>query len=208
VEVIMKIAILGAGNIGRTLGVKWAAAGHEVVFGVRDVGSPKVAEAVAATGGKVKQVSTGDAIQFGEVVLFAIPWGAVAPVVSEHQKALEGKILIDATNQFGALVVNNLEAFETYVPTAQVYRAYNSLGWEIFESPEFGSVVADLFYSGPDGASRTRMEELIRDSGLEPVWVGDNDRIQLVDNIGSLWVTLAFRQGYGRGVAFKLLSRG
>ncbi len=203
----MKIAILGAGNIGRTLGEKWAAAGHEVVFGVRDVGSPKVAEATAATGGQVKGVSTTDAIQFGEVVLFAIPWGAVAPVVSGHQEALGSKILIDATNQFGAPVVNNLEAFETYAPTAQVFRAYNSLGWEVFESPEFGSLVIDLFYTGPDGAARTQMEGLIRDSGLEPVWVGDNDRVQLVDNIGSLWVTLAYGQGYGRGMAFKLLSR-
>jgi predicted dinucleotide-binding enzyme len=50
------------------------------------------------------------------------------------------------------------------------------------------------------------VEALIRQVGLRPVWVGDNDRIQVVDALGALWVTLAFRQGLGRRIAFKLLE--
>jgi 8-hydroxy-5-deazaflavin:NADPH oxidoreductase len=46
----MQIAILGAGNIGRTLGAKWAAAGHAVVFGVRDPGSDKARAALGEVG--------------------------------------------------------------------------------------------------------------------------------------------------------------
>ena len=32
----LTIAVLGAGNIGSTLGRKWVAAGHQVAFGVND----------------------------------------------------------------------------------------------------------------------------------------------------------------------------
>ena len=46
----MKIAILGAGNIGGTLGAKWAAAGHAVVFGVRDPDTPKARVALETAG--------------------------------------------------------------------------------------------------------------------------------------------------------------
>jgi predicted dinucleotide-binding enzyme len=203
----MEIAILGAGNIGRTLGVKWVAAGHNVVFGVRDVDSPRVAAAVAETGGAARTETVGGAIRSAEVVLFAIPWGAVALTVAAHQGSLVEKILIDASNQFGAPVVNNLKSFATHVPEAPVYRAFNSLGWEVFPASDFGSEKADLFYTDPEGSTRDQIEVLIHEIGLHPVWVGDNDRVELVDNIGTLWVTLAIQQGHGRGLAFKTLLR-
>jgi predicted dinucleotide-binding enzyme len=71
----------------------------------------------------------------------------------------------------------------------------------------FAEGPADLFYCGPNGDARTIVERLITDIGLHPIWLGDVDQINLVDSIGSLWFALALRQGKGRHLAFKVLTR-
>jgi predicted dinucleotide-binding enzyme len=201
----MKIGILGSGNIGGTLGRKWVQASHDVVFGVRDTNSPKVKALLEAVDGKASADTVADAITFGDVVLVAIPWSAVGASVKANAEAIDGKIVIDASNNFGGPMVNNVETILAQAPAAKVCRAFNSLGWENFENPQFGETRADLFYCGSDDEARRVVERLIRDVGLRPVWVGGLDQVQLVDAIGSLWVTLAIRQGMGRRLAFKLL---
>ncbi len=202
----MKIAIIGAGNIGRTLGKKWAAAEHEVVFGSRTPDSSKMQAILAETGGRVAAAGISQAITFGEVVLLATPWAAVHEVVAAHGSALDGKIVIDATNNFGAPVINNLATIHAGAPWAKVFRAFNSLGWEIFANPHAGGLQADMFYCGNEGEERALVERLIEDIGLRPIWVGELDRLPLVDNLGALWVTLALRQGLGRRLALKAMT--
>jgi predicted dinucleotide-binding enzyme len=202
----MRIGILGAGNIGGTLGRKWAKAGHEVVFGVRDASSPKIAGLFERVEGNASADSVAQAIAFGEVLLFALPWSAVGGIVEAHGEALNAKIVLDATNDFGGPVVNNVQTISSKARNAKVYRAFNSLGWENFEEPQIGGTQIDLFYCGADDEARPIVERLIEDVGLRPVRVGDLEQVQLVDAIGSLWVALAFRQGMGRRLAFKLLA--
>ena len=81
----MRIAVIGAGNIGRTLGGKWAAAGHQVVYGVRSPGAPGTA-------------SVADAVAAAEVVVLAVPGAAAKDVLATLGAALAGKVVIDATN--------------------------------------------------------------------------------------------------------------
>ena len=68
----MKIAILGAGKVGGALGKKWSNAGHTIRFGVRDTHKPQVQELVQSLGANVSATSIAEAIDFGDVVLFAI----------------------------------------------------------------------------------------------------------------------------------------
>ncbi len=203
----MRIAILGSGNIGGTLGKKWAQAGHDVVFGVRDTNSSKVKALLEAVDGKASADHVPNAIAFGDVVLVAIPWSVVEATVRANAEAIDGKIVIDASNNFGGPVVNHVETISAHAPTAKVFRAFNSLGWENFEDPQFGETQVDLFYCGSDDEARPVVEGLIEDVGLRPVWVGDLDQARLVDSIGSLWVQLAYGRGIGRRIAFKLLSQ-
>ena len=63
--------------------------------------------------------------------------------------------------------------------------------------------IVDMFYSGPAGDSRSQIHELVEQIGLNPIWVGDNDRIHLVDNMGALWVNMVWRRGWKRRSAFK-----
>lgn len=202
----MKIGILGSGNIGGTLGKKWAQAGHDVVFGVREVNSAKVGALLEAAGGNASADSVANAAAFGDVILIAIPWSAAGAMVEAHAEALNGKIVMDATNNFGGPVINNVEAISSNAPAARVYRAFNSLGWENFETPQIGETQVDLFYCGPDDEARPVVEGLIQEIGLRPIWVGDLDVVQIVDSIGLLWVSLIFGQGMGRHLAFKVLT--
>lgn len=201
----MKIAVIGAKIIGGTLARKWAQAGHQVMFGVRTVDNPETQALAAELNARVG--TAGQAIAFGEVVLFAIPGNAMAEAIAANAAALNGKIVMDAANRMGGGAMNSAALFAAHAPGAQVYRAFNSLGWENFANPMFGEVQADLFYCGPAGAGQTAVEALIRDVGLRPVRLGDISQVGLVDTIGSLWFALAFGQGMGRNLAFKVLTR-
>lgn len=202
----MNIAILGAGNIGGSIGKKWAAAGHTVRFGVRNPNKPDVQSLVRSLGTNASVASVGEAIDFAVVVLFAIPGHAMDQTVASNARALDGKILIDAANNVSAPIPNNLATFTAYTPKAKVYRAFNIYGWENFENPTIDGVPGDLFYCGPDGESRSVMDNLITDVGLRPVWVGGLDQIELIDNLLRLWLTLAYGQQTGRRLAFKAMT--
>lgn len=198
----MKIAILGSGSIGATLGAKWAAAGHQVVFGVRDPNSTKAR--TASEHGATDTIP--NAIGFGEVVVFATPAGAVPEIVAAYGELLGGKLVIDTTNQFGAPVMNHLGTIAAAAPQATLVRAFNSLGWENFSEPTIDGVQIDLLYCGPHGEARTRIERLIADVGLRPIRIGDLDQAALVDAVGAIWGALVFGQGLGRQLAFKVLT--
>jgi 8-hydroxy-5-deazaflavin:NADPH oxidoreductase len=202
----MKIAILGAGNIGGTLGRKWLAAGHEVIFGVRDSHSAKTSAALEKAGGKIRAVDMAEALRFGQVVLVSIPYGAVPELLAIYAAEMANKTILDATNNFAGPVINNLERIRGKVPSAVLYRAFNSLGWELFAEPQVGGQQADMFYSGPDGPQRTLVDGLIAEIGVRPIWVGDNDQAAIVDDLGALWVTLVRQRGRSRRIALKLIE--
>jgi predicted dinucleotide-binding enzyme len=63
-----------------------------------------------------------------------------------------------------------------------------------------------MFYTGPDGAQRPTVDRLVAEIGVRPVWVGDNDKAAVVDNLGQLWVTLVFQRGMSRRLALKLIE--
>jgi predicted dinucleotide-binding enzyme len=110
--------------------------------------------------------------------------------------------------------MNSVAAISAAAPTAHVYRAFNSLGWENFADPLFNGVQADLFYAGPEdssagdseGGARATVERLIADVGLHPVYVGGPEQAGVVDGVASLWFALALGQRQGRRLAFKVLT--
>jgi predicted dinucleotide-binding enzyme len=197
----MKIGIIGAGNIGGTLGRKWAAAGHEIAFGVRNPGDPKF-EALKASG---KVTDASQAAAFGEVVVLALPGAAVEDFVSTHVEALAGKTIIDTTNNVRSAQMNRLDLLAEKVPGARLVRAFNTLGWENFADPQIGGEQIDLFFCS-DPAARPTAEQLIAEIGLRPVYIGDIDQAAALDGMTRVWFALTMAQGYGRRTAFRLLT--
>jgi 8-hydroxy-5-deazaflavin:NADPH oxidoreductase len=191
----MKIAVIGTGFIGATLGRALANAGHEVTFGSRH------ADDQVAAGTTAKVASVGDAAAGSEVIVLALPGGAVADLTAEHGDALAGKVVIDATNRMGAEVANSRASLP---PTVRYVRAFNTLGGENMADPVFAEGRADLFFSAPE-ADRTTVETVIEGVGLRPVYVGE-DQEAIIDAVFQLWIALAVTQGRGRRLAFRLLE--
>ncbi len=203
----LRIAVLGAGNIGGTLGRKWAAAGHKVSFGVNNPDSERAQALQTELGNRVMIGSVTDALAASDVVVTAIPGRAMDETITKHAEQLDGKIIIDTANKLGGGPMNSFATFQTQTPHARVFRAFNTLGWENFADPVFDGIQADLFYCGPDGDARDVVEQMIADVGLRPIRLGDADQVGLVDSVGSLWFALALGQGKGRHLAFKVLSK-
>lgn len=202
------IAVLGAGNIGGTLGRKWSGTGHQVAFGVSDPNGKKAQALRTELGDKVKIGSVADVLGTRpDVVVMALPGAAMDATITTYGTELDGRILIDAANRMGGGPMNSFATFREHTPQAHVFRAFNSLGWENFADPLFDGTAADLFYCGPDGEARTVIERLIADIGLRPMCLGGVEQVGLVDAVGSLWFALVFGQGKGRHLAFKVLTR-
>ena len=195
----MKIGIIGAGNIGRTLGQTWAAAGHDVAYGVRTPDDPK--HAALTESGAV--VALAAAVAQADVLVLSLPGQAVAQFAADMGDALNGKVVIDATNNVGAPVLNNLDVLAAAARGARLVRAFSTLGWENFAAPTLNGEQIDLFYCG-DARARDTADALIGAVGLRPVYVGGVDAAAIVDGMTRLWFTLAFQQSYGRRIAFKL----
>jgi predicted dinucleotide-binding enzyme len=181
------IGVIGGGNIGKTVGAAWARAGHDVVYSSRSPAPPET-------------VSIADAIAHAEVVLLSVPGGAVPELLAEHGPALDGRLVIDASNDVAGPRLSHPEAY-AHAPGARFVRAFNSLGYELFADPTIDGTVADLFWCGPEDA-----EPLLADVGLRTIRVGDIDAIDAVDGVGRLWLTLVFRQGHPRRLAFRMLT--
>lgn len=190
----MTIAVIGNGNIGSTLGRRWGEHGLDVIYGSRTEDSPGPDGAPMA--------SIERAISGADTVLLAIPGNAVAGLVDEHAAALDGKVIIDATNHLAGAEFSGRAAIRAAAPGAHYARAFNTLGWENFATPPDD---ADLFYAA-DEPARQRTEELITAVGLRPAYVGDGEAAATVDALLPLWFALAKQRGT-RLLALRIVDR-
>jgi predicted dinucleotide-binding enzyme len=190
---IMRIAVIGKGNIGGTLGSRWRAAGHDVVYGARG-GSGE-----GPGGAPVRAI--GEALEGAEVILLAVPGQAVPDVVREQGAALAGKVVIDAVNRIGAPQFDSRALLADAAPSARYVRAFNSLGWENFADPVPG---AAMFFAA-DPEARAVAEELISAVGLEPAFVGDASATATVDALLPLWFALVKLNGGNRRLALRIV---
>ena len=190
----MKIAVIGTGHIGGTLGGKFLAAGHEVVYGSRR------ASGEGPGGAPVRAVA--DALGDAEVAVLAVPARAIPDLIAEHGSALAGTIVIDAVNRIGEPETNSRKLIAQAAPTALYVRAFSTLGWENFADPPSG---AALFFAADAGA-RPVAQELITVVGLRPEYIGDADAAGTVDGLLPLWFALVQQHGGNRRLALRVVD--
>jgi 8-hydroxy-5-deazaflavin:NADPH oxidoreductase len=207
----MKIAIIGAGNVGGALGRAWLKSGHEVMFGVRNPSSPKVAALLAAMGGRAVAGCVAEAVAYGAAVALCTPWNVTEAVVREARD-LAGKILIDCTNpvenDLSGLAVgrttSGAELVASWVPDARVVKAFNTVGFEIMAAPTFAGRAATMLIAGDDEAANAIVFDLARQIGFDPLNAGPLAIARLLEPMALLWINLAVIQGFGTRIAFQL----
>jgi predicted dinucleotide-binding enzyme len=194
----MKIAIVGAGRVGTTLGGRWSAGGHEVVYGVRNPADPRYADLRSAA-------VPAEAVRGAEVVVVALPWAAVEDVV--HQLDLADVVVIDATNPLGtAGEVSGAERIAAWAPQARVAKAFNTTGWENMADPAYPGGRAAMLVAADDVGAKETALSLAAELGFDALDAGPLAAARELEALTALWIRLA-RSGHGRQIAFALLRR-
>jgi 8-hydroxy-5-deazaflavin:NADPH oxidoreductase len=210
----MNIGIIGAGNVGGALGTRWAKGGHQVIFGSRDPGAADMKQLLAKAGSNARAAKLQDAAKAGEVLLLATPWAVTKDVV-QGLGDLTGKVLIDAVNpllpDLSALALGTTtsaaEQVAGWARGAKVVKAFNTVGSNIMENPAFGQDKPVLFFCGDDAGAKGQVKQLAGELGFEGVDAGPLTQARLLEPFALLWISLAFKAGLGREIAFKLLRR-
>jgi NADPH-dependent F420 reductase len=210
----MRIAIVGAGNVGGTLGKAWAAKGHEVSFGVRRPDDAKVQALQSAAGSRVRAAGVKEAVAGAEVVVLATPWDATGSAVKEAGD-LRAKVLVDATNPLkpdlsGLAIGHSTSAGEQvaqWASGAKVVKAFNTIGAVHMADPRFGTQRASMFLCGDDAGAKATVARLASDLGFDPVDCGPLTQARLLEPLGMLWISMALADGAGLNIGFALLRK-
>jgi predicted dinucleotide-binding enzyme len=172
---------VGSGRIGSNAGRLFAQAGHEVMFsGSSD---PAKLERAAAAAPGAATGTPREAVEFGEAVMFSVPWRAVDEALGQTG-SLDGKIVIDTTNQFGPggpqeLETSAAEVNAARMPGARLVKSFNTLTAG-FQGEAGGTGVA-MFLAGEDAEAKRVVAGLIRDIGFEPVDVGGWPEVAMME---------------------------
>jgi hypothetical protein len=210
----MRIGIIGTGNVGAALGARWAGAGHEIVFGARDPAEQKVRALVATLGPAARAGSVREATTSADVVVLATPFDATADAI-RHTADLGGKIVIDCTNPL-APDLSGLsrghtssagEAVAEWAKGARVVKALNTTGANNMLDPRYGAERATMFVCGDDPAAKATTATLVTELGFDVIDAGPLTSARLLEPLAMLWISLAYRFGYGPNIAFKLMRR-
>ncbi len=210
----MRIGIVGAGNVGGTLGSRWAQKGHEVEFGSRNPASAEMTELVKSAGGKARAGTVAEAAAFGEAIAVATPWGATQQALKGAGN-LSGKVLLDCTNplkeDLSGLDVGHAtsgaELVAGWAAGARVVKIFNTTGFGNMANPRYGGSALTMLYCGDDAAAKQVAATLASDLGFEPVDAGPLAEARQLEHLALLWIHLAVFRKMGMDFGFQLIRR-
>lgn len=193
----MKLAIIGAGSVGTTLGKAWQRRGHDVTYGVRNPDDPKYGTLGADVAPNDR--AAGDA----QVVVLCTPWQSTRDAVAACGD-LGGKVLIDCTNpltpDFTALEVGHTtsgaEQVAAWAPGARVCKAMNQIGAPMMDAPQVSGTPV-MFICGDDDAAKATTSSLVGELGFETADAGDLALARLLEPFALIWIHMALRRGFG-----------
>ena len=188
------IGILGAGNVGKTLGLKWSSTGHKISFGVRD---PTKYSELVKEHPNISVEKSQEIIDSHDILVLALPGRDLGQIMSSF-KNLGNKKIIDATNMYG------MNKLQKDFPETSFVKAFNHIGYNIMANPVIENTKTSLLYCGDDKELLDIADKLAIDCGFEPFLAGDSSFAQDLENLAILWIKLSRK--IGRNFNFKLLK--
>jgi NADPH-dependent F420 reductase len=207
----MKVTIIGAGNMGRGIGTRAVAGGHEVEIVDREsADAQKLAEEL---GGSATAVEPGAPLG-GEVVVLAVYYPGIKDAVRQYADQLAGKVVVDITNPVNTETWDSLatppgtsaaEEVQELVPEGTpVVKAFNTTFAGTLIGGEVAGQQLDVLIAGDDDEAKRKVSQLASDAGLRPVDVGPLRRAQQLEHLGLLHISLQEPRNLGFGSAVKL----
>jgi predicted dinucleotide-binding enzyme len=177
----MRIAILGTGVVGATLGTKLAQLGHDVKMGSRTTGNEKAAAWVKQAGSKASAGTFADAAAHGEIVFNCTSGlGSLEALKAAGAKNLDGKVLVDVSNPLDfskgmppTLSVCNTDSLAEQIqrtfPAAKVVKALNTMTASVMTDPSRVPGTHSVFLCGNDAAAKAKVVEILKSFGWQDV---------------------------------------
>jgi 8-hydroxy-5-deazaflavin:NADPH oxidoreductase len=206
----MRYAVLGTGDVGRTLGGRLVELGHEVTMGSRTKDNPTALEWAESAGGGAGAGTFAEAAASGEVIVNAVG-GRVALAALEAAGAenLDGKIIVDVSNPLafedGELRLSPAESdsvgeqIQRTFPHARVVKALNTVNVRVMVNPSLVPGEHHLFVCGADAEAKEQVTGLLGEFGWPPHRVIDLGGIRSARSMEMflpLWVELMQHFGH------------
>jgi predicted dinucleotide-binding enzyme len=189
------VTVIGAGNFGSVVAGIAAKGGTGIQVLARDVEKARaVAGPLGGTAGTVGDEVTGD------VVVLAVPYGAVTDVLSAYPDAFDGKVLVDVSNPVDFSTFDDLmvpadssaaKLLQDAAPGAKVVKAFNTNFGGTLATGELGGVPTTVLVAGDDAAAKETLVDLATAAGLRAVDAGSLKRARELEAVGFLQMTLA-----------------
>ena len=212
----MKIAVLGSGDVAKTLGAGFLKHGHEVMMGTRD---PAKLSDFRREYPKARIGSFAEAAAFGELVALAVKGTASAEAVRAARAGkLTGKTVIDATNPianapptngvlkfFTSLDESLMERLHKEFADVNFVKAFNSVGNVRMVNPQFSGARPTMFICGNDAAAKQTVARILDQFGWEVEDMGGAEAARAIEPLCMLWCIPGFLRNQWTH-AFKLLK--
>jgi predicted dinucleotide-binding enzyme len=192
----LNIGIIGSGRIGGAVGLRWAEAGHQILFSSRN--PDRLSDLVEQAGGDTRAGYPRDAAEFGDIILIAVPYAALPQVGRDFSGLMQGKIVIECGNPVPdrdgpmaetAVAKGTGVASAEFLPGVRLVRAFNAISSRTVDSEAHraGELVA-IPIAGDDAEAVAVATQLVIDSGFDPVVVGGLARAREFDRGTNVYV--------------------
>jgi predicted dinucleotide-binding enzyme len=189
-----KVGIIGDGNVGSALRRGLQRAGYDV-------------RAVGKGPGPVKE--TGG---WAEVVILAVPYGAIDDAIAELGNGISGKTLLDVTNALtpdmqlaSGCTTSGAEALQQKARAAKVVKAFNTQFAQHMDSGAVGGQQLTTFVAGDDATAKAQVIQMARDTGFDVVDAGPLRNARLLEPLGYFNIQMGYVLGLGTQIGLKLV---
>ena len=201
----MKVAIIGAGNVGKALATSITRAGHDVTI---SASSPASAQQAASALGVEAATSNTAAVDQADVVILAIPYAGGPQVAEEIRDSVIGKTIVDVTNplkpDYSGLATEGTSAAEELqqrLPASNVVKAFNT----IFATNQAAPTLdVDGYVAGDDAKAKQQVISLVESIGFAPVDVGALSASRHLEGMAFINIGLNAANGWSWTSAWKL----
>jgi predicted dinucleotide-binding enzyme len=190
------VAVIGTGDMGDTLGPRFAELGHRVIYGSRNPQSEKVQQLVARTGHAASAAAQADAAAEADIVVLAIPWPAME-TVAQSLGDLKGKIVIDISMPFRQgkdgypeplMPTSSAEMIQQWNPGARVVKTLATMGSGIIDEPQRAGGIVSLPIASDDKAAKQKVAGIVAALGLDPVDFGPLRMAQAIETLQQIYM--------------------
>ncbi|MBL1220933.1 NAD(P)-binding domain-containing protein [Chryseobacterium sp. L7] len=196
-ETQKKVAVIGLGNIGKAVAGNLINNKHQVIVAARN--ADEANDFAAQSGGFAQSTSIEEAIDTADIIIPAIWFGSFKDFFNDHGNQLQGKVLVDVSNPiapdgnggFKKIIGERESAGEINASIApkgvKMVKAFGTLGAGTLASASNHTPEKEvLFYASDDSDVNGDIENLIKDSGFEPLRVGGLDQSIRIEVFGDL----------------------